>query len=100
MKVEITAHCKGHKITCTERDESGVYSVWRYAESGKRFSTEDSLACVKCGKVSKGHEPDPCMGNLPGVENACCGHGIENDAYISFDNGITVRGTFTSVEKK
>lgn len=46
--------------------------------------------CTKCGKVSSG--PDSCLGKLPGVKAACCGHGVDEDAYITFDNGLTVQG--------
>lgn len=28
--------------------------------------------------------PDPCIGYLPGVYNACCGHGDDKSAYVSF----------------
>jgi hypothetical protein len=28
--------------------------------------------------------PDPCVGYLPGVYNACCGHGEDDEAYITF----------------
>lgn len=38
--------------------------------------------------------PDPCLGYLPGVRNACCGHGVSGAAYIQFDNGIIIRGEF------
>lgn len=46
--------------------------------------------CPKCQEFpnEKGH--DPCIANLPGVKNACCGHGVE-PGYIAFDNGKTKR---------
>jgi hypothetical protein len=28
--------------------------------------------------------PDPCIGYLPGVYNACCGHGNPAEAYLTF----------------
>ncbi len=35
--------------------------------------------CEHCGKTSDGSDrfggPDPCLGHLPGVIAACCGHG-------------------------
>lgn len=32
---------------------------------------------------------DPCLGKLPGVQFACCGHGDpEEDPYIMFTNGV------------
>jgi len=47
--------------------------------------------CKKCGSVHKLHESDPCLGDLPGVDNACCGHGIPSQAYIKFTNGVTIK---------
>jgi hypothetical protein len=34
--------------------------------------------------------PDPCLGKLPGVVAACCGHG-EDEGYIWFENGLCIR---------
>lgn len=34
---------------------------------------------------------DPCLGKLPGVAFACCGHGDAKYAYIAFENGVTLR---------
>lgn len=36
-------------------------------------------------------EPDPCLGELPGVAGACCGHGDPSKAYVSFENGVVLR---------
>lgn len=50
--------------------------------------------CKKCGLVFEGSnigEADPCLGDLPGVDNACCGHGISSQAYIRFTNGTVVK---------
>jgi hypothetical protein len=57
--------------------------------------------CKECGRLFEGScedEPDPCLGILPGVDNACCGHGDPTKAYIRFTNGIILKG-FT-VERK
>lgn len=51
--------------------------------------------CKKCGLLFEGSnngDPDPCLGVLPGVDNACCGHGRREDSYIRFTNGVIVRG--------
>lgn len=52
------------------------------------------LACTRCGNLptKKGH--DWCLRNMPGVLHACCGHG-EQDGYIMFQNGVTIKGPFT-----
>lgn len=51
------------------------------------------LTCTRCGHspTKRGH--DWCIRNLPGVKHACCGHG-EEDGYIMFTNGVTIRGPF------
>lgn len=48
--------------------------------------------CKACGEYMEGHEPDACLGNLPGADNACCGHGVRNEAYVRFTNGVVLRG--------
>lgn len=52
-------------------------------------SEEVKRSCGKCGK--KIARVDPCLGVLPGVESACCGHGIRKNAYIKFTNGVMIR---------
>lgn len=48
--------------------------------------------CGSCGcdNTTEGH--DACLGTLPGVMNACCGHGDRDQSYIQFENGDIVRG--------
>lgn len=48
-------------------------------------------ACGECYTLGEG-EVDPCLGVLPGVDNACCGHGRREESYIRFSNGVTVTG--------
>jgi len=50
--------------------------------------------CGHCGKsdTSEGH--DGCLGSLPGVTNACCGHGENDCAYVQFEGGTELRGVF------
>jgi hypothetical protein len=55
--------------------------------------------CKKCNSVHGFHESDKCLGNLPGVDNACCGHGVRKESYIRFTNGIVVNG-FEIQQKK
>lgn len=55
------------------------------------------LVCPKCGKkpTEKGH--DPCIPDLPGVDFACCGHGIKA-GYVKFTNGIILTGEFNHTQ--
>jgi len=42
--------------------------------------------CSHCGlnRTKEGH--DGCIGKLPSVMNACCGHGQNTAAYVQFDH--------------
>lgn len=49
--------------------------------------------CRSCRRwYEPGDEPDPCLGRLPGVIGACCGHGKPREAHVEFENGIVLRG--------
>lgn len=54
---------------------------------------EPGWRCPHCRLVRGEDRHDPCIGRLPGVEFACCGHGGEGayPGYISFINGVVVR---------
>ena len=54
--------------------------------------SEHIRECTKCGKLPTKEGHDACLGTLPGVVDACCGHGIK-EAYIIFENGVTIRGS-------
>lgn len=41
--------------------------------------------------TSEGH--DPCLGTLDGVSNACCGHGVTEEAYVQFGDGTIISGS-------
>jgi len=67
-----------------------------------RFCDDDTLTvenwfnrpCGHCGKYGNSNTglPDPCLGVLDGVTNACCGHGDPGQAYICFENGLRIEG--------
>ncbi len=53
--------------------------------------------CLGCNVQIKGGQ-DPCIANLPGVYQACCGHGLEQSAegdrpngYAAFKDGRCIR---------
>lgn len=48
--------------------------------------------CNKCGKPPTPKDHDHCLGTLPGVMNACCGHGNKELAYIQFLDGFVING--------
>ena len=41
-------------------------------------------SCGYCGKDNTPEGHDGCLGTLPGLMNACCGHGIESGTYVQF----------------
>ena len=80
---------RGHPI-------SWVDEMWVYDDDKKPIPGwgGENRPCVKCGsnKWSGDGEHDQCLGLLPGVDNACCGHGDKSQSYIRFTNGVVVRG--------
>ena len=69
----VHAFKRGHKIiylTC---------KGWIYADTGKSIETE--RPCKKCGKMPTKEGYDACLGFIPNVKSACCGHGVE-EGYI------------------
>ncbi len=82
---KVISHISGHKVWF-----SWLSYKWRYCDTNK--VSPESRPCIRCEKSEiEGH--DACLANLPGVKNACCGHGVA-DGYIQFMDGRTVRGQF------
>ena len=48
--------------------------------------------CKRCGVDWPIELEDGCLGRLPGVDNACCGHGVQGEAFIRFTNGMVIKG--------
>ncbi|KKN01166.1 hypothetical protein LCGC14_1130550 [marine sediment metagenome] len=77
---------RGHKIEL-------VNNRWLFSALGK--PVEDNwrkIPCGICGEklTEEGH--DKCIGILPGVMNACCGHGQVDEAYVMFSDESILRG--------
>ncbi len=80
---------RGHKIYKDLEDK------WRFSDNKKRTSeTWFERPCGHCGEYGNSNDglPDPCLGQLPGVTNACCGHGNPKESYIVFSGGVVIRG--------
>ncbi|MCK5218685.1 hypothetical protein KAR10_04135 [bacterium] len=90
-KAKGRSHSRGHPIVWM--NEQWVYEDNKEPIPG--YGGKDVRPCVKCGKVFEGSnngDADPCLGELPGVDNACCGHGVKEESYIRFTNGVVVKG--------
>ncbi len=86
------AHGFGHPLVCNN-------NVWMMCDTGEIWNDEvlKNLTCPRCGlkPTEEGH--DPCIANLPDVDFACCGHGLDADiigyqlAYIKYSDGTIIR---------
>lgn len=66
---------------------------WRFADDDSpTVDTWRERPCGHCGLPNTPTGHDGCLGELPGVVNACCGHGCEDEAYIQFADGRELRG--------
>lgn len=77
---------RGHEIEF-------VNGKWRYIDTKEPTATNwNKRPCGYCGlhNTIEGH--DACLGTLPGVMNACCGHGDDECAYVQFLDCHSVHG--------
>lgn len=79
----VYAYTRGHKIEWDEAAE-----VWCYADTGEPVSKAaggiwEGMAgdrpCAYCHQMPTAEGHDACLGELPGVRYACCGHGVEHE---------------------
>ena len=86
----------GHKI---EKPFNSNYK-WK---NGDELKPNEGVRCCECGMTGylddklKSKE-DPCLGQLPGVRSACCGHG-KSRGYIKMNNGIEIYFDTNNIER-
>lgn len=79
-------YLRGHEIVF-------VNGYWRFKDTMKStVATWKRRLCGCCGKPVTAEGHDACLSTLPGVVNACCGHGNVRDAYVVFDDGRRLYG--------
>jgi len=77
---------RGHEIY---EDASGE---WRYVDTDEPTVTyHKQRPCGHCNQHATPEGHDACLGTLPGVINACCGHGNPEESYIMFESGLEIR---------
>jgi len=66
-------------------------NVYVYSDSKQPVSENKQRKCGKCNleQTEDGH--DGCLGKLPGLMNACCGHGHDKP-YVQFMDGFVIKG--------
>ena len=86
------SYFRGHPVVCFAGE-----ACERYADDLTPTVDEAGASverpCVQCGLLAAPDGPDPCLGLLPDVKAACCGHGVE-EPYVLMSHG-TVRGPGT-----
>lgn len=96
-KAQGRSHFRGHPIVW-------VNDAWLYEDDLKPIPGwgGENKPCTKCGssKWSGEGEVDECLGLLPGVDNACCGHGIPGSSWVRFTNGVVLKGFTVESPKK
>lgn len=91
--MSVRSKYRGHAIVC-------IGGEWYYEESMQSVNSKPDVSCSYCGLESTKEGHDGCLGTLRGVMNACCGHGIDEEAYIQFLDGKKVEGEDAKVIQK
>ena len=81
-----TGYHRGHAMRIRGRCVAGTQrrACWCQTTRSQRAGTAESRLHRK--------RHDGCLGTLPGVVNACCGHGTDGEAYVSLDDGRRLAG--------
>lgn len=86
----------GRECTWTV-DPDGV-GRWRYPDGTVAAQHEDPMdpmcfeftadvrPCPGCDELPGEDTVDPCLGRMPGVTTACCGHGVGR-GYVAYEDG-------------
>lgn len=70
---------RGHDIVSVD-DE------WLYKDT-MTPTVGNVRTCGYCGENDTKEGHDGCIGELPNIMNACCGHGTADEAYIQYLDG-------------
>lgn len=85
-------HIHGVPVTFDEEKDR-----WVYVEDGVD-AWDNPRECPKCNKLPTPEGHDACLGTLPGVKFACCGHGVHH-GYIYFENEVVIRFPESNVDE-
>lgn len=65
---------------------------WVYVDNGIPVSNDPNRTCGYCNAPNRADGHDSCLGELPKVRNACCGHGIIEEAYVVLSDSKRYEG--------
>ena len=83
----IGAKYNGHDIKLVDGE-------WYFCDTDLLVSEtwkESGCGYCKLPRTDEGH--DGCLGTLPGIMNACCGHGNIEEAYIQYWDKNIISGS-------
>lgn len=83
--MSVFSHFRGHEIAY-------INDVWVYVDTGEPVASVPDRSCGYCGRKRTKEGYDGCIGFIVGAQNACCGHGNTEEAYIQYEDGSEVRG--------
>jgi len=63
----VRSYVRGWTVICRR-------GKWLYEDTGEPLSVV--RPCRKCGRMPTADGHDACLGELPGIAFACCGHGV------------------------
>jgi hypothetical protein len=64
---------------------------WRYIDENGLDNDKQERPCKHCGKNPTKEGYDACLGFLPNIAHACCGHnGKIQSPYAMFNNGTSI----------
>lgn len=61
------SYLRGHRIEY-------LNGKWVYLDTKEPIERE--RPCIRCGKMPTKEGYDACLGFIPNVKSACCGHGV------------------------
>lgn len=89
-----TAYSNGHKI-CYDDEEK----IWKYEDNGADIEKE-ARRCSKCEKLPTKEGYDSCIGYIPGLKSACCGHGVEEPYGVTTDGGYVKLNEYSAPKEE
>jgi len=83
--MSVFSRFRGHEIAYFN-------DAWVYVDTGAPVASAPERPCKVCGRNKTEEGYDSCIGFIVGAQNACCGHGNPDEAYIQYEDGSEVRG--------
>lgn len=78
--VTVTSYFRGNPVFWDDGE-------WRYLSNAD--IADPQVNCAHCGRPPTPEGYDACLGYIPGVLSACCGHGVEEPYMVYFDRSKT-----------